>query len=105
MAVATFAVFFAPAAGLVLGLDGTLLWLWIAICLFMSARMIDNLARFAGDRWEVTGAVRGVSPDVTRMTRVSACTRSPYAVSFPGDRRVGPAGADDRPREAGRGRC
>jgi putative MATE family efflux protein len=58
MAVATFAVF-APAAALVLGLDGTLLWLWVAICLFMSARMIGNLARFAGGRWQVTGAVRG----------------------------------------------
>ncbi len=58
MAVATFAVF-APAAALVLGLDGTLLWLWVSICLFMAARMVGNVARFAGGRWQVTGAVRG----------------------------------------------
>jgi putative MATE family efflux protein len=58
MAVATFAVF-APAAALVLGLDGTLLWLWASICLFMAARLVGNVARFVGSGWQVTGAVRG----------------------------------------------
>jgi len=57
MAVAAFAVF-APAAALVLGLDGTLVWLWVAISLFMAARLAGNVARFVGGGWEVTGAVR-----------------------------------------------
>ncbi|HEX6311514.1 MAG TPA: MATE family efflux transporter [Acidimicrobiia bacterium] len=58
MAGASFLVF-APAAVLVLVLDGSLLWLWGAICLFMSARLVGNVARFAGTRWQVTGAARG----------------------------------------------
>ncbi len=58
MAAASFLVF-APAAVLVLALDGSLMWLWAAICLFMIARLAGNMARFVGGGWQVTGAVRG----------------------------------------------
>ncbi len=57
MATATLLVF-VPGAALVLGLDGTLVWLWIVICLFMAARLVGNVARFLGGGWQVTGAVR-----------------------------------------------
>ncbi|MGI8794969.1 MAG: MATE family efflux transporter [Acidimicrobiia bacterium] len=57
MASATFLVF-VPGAALVLGLDGTLVWLWVVICLFMAARLVGNVTRFLGGGWQVTGAVR-----------------------------------------------
>ncbi|MGQ0803550.1 MAG: MATE family efflux transporter [Actinomycetota bacterium] len=56
MASASFFVFI-PGAALVLGLDGTLLWLWVVICLFMAARLVGNAARFLSSGWQVTGAV------------------------------------------------
>lgn len=52
-------VVFATAAGLVLALGGSLLWLWGAITLLMVSRFVPLLVRFVGDRWAVTGAVRG----------------------------------------------
>ena len=58
MAAGTFLVF-TPAAVLVLALDGTLIWLWIVLCLFMTARLLGNALRFGGGAWQVTGAVRG----------------------------------------------
>jgi putative MATE family efflux protein len=57
MAAASFLVF-APAAVLVLALDGSLMWLWAAICLFMTARLAGNVLRFVGGGWQVTGAAR-----------------------------------------------
>jgi Na+-driven multidrug efflux pump len=57
MASASFFVF-VPGAAIVLGLDGTLLWLWVVICLFMAARLVGNVVRFLGGGWQVTGAVR-----------------------------------------------
>jgi len=45
-----------PAA--VLLLDGGLLWLWGALTLWMGARFVGMAVRFAGSRWQVTGAVR-----------------------------------------------
>jgi Na+-driven multidrug efflux pump len=57
MASATFLVF-VPGALLVLAVDGSLLWLWVVIVLFMAARLVGNVARFAGGGWQVTGAVR-----------------------------------------------
>jgi putative MATE family efflux protein len=57
MAAASFLVF-TPAALAVLALDGGLLWLWGAICLFMGARLVGNVGRFLGGGWLVTGAVR-----------------------------------------------
>ena len=56
MASASFFVFI-PGAALVLGLDGSLLWLWVVICVFMGARLVGNVARFLGGGWQVTGAV------------------------------------------------
>jgi putative MATE family efflux protein len=56
MASATFLVF-VPGAALVLGVDGSLLGLWVVICLFMAARLLGNVARFLGGGWQVTGAV------------------------------------------------
>jgi hypothetical protein len=49
---------FVPAAAAVLFLDGGLLWLWGALSLWMAARCAGMAARFAGSRWQVTGAVR-----------------------------------------------
>ena len=57
MLVATLGVF-APAAVAVLVLDGGLLWLWGALTLWMGARFIGMAIRYAGSRWQVTGAVR-----------------------------------------------
>ena len=62
MAAPSFLVF-APAAVRVLALDGSLTWLWAAICLFMAARLRRQHAALrrrvlAGDR---RGA-RGVNP-------------------------------------------
>ena len=57
MFAATFLVF-VPAAAAVLVLDGGLLWLWSALCLFMGARFAGNFLRFVGGRWLVTGVVR-----------------------------------------------
>jgi len=56
MAGASFFVFI-PGAALVLGLDGSLLWLWVVICLFMGARLVGNVTRFLGGGWQVTGMV------------------------------------------------
>jgi putative MATE family efflux protein len=55
MASATFLVF-VPGAALVLGFDGSLVWLWVVISLFMAARLLGNVARFLGGGWQVTGA-------------------------------------------------
>jgi Na+-driven multidrug efflux pump len=49
---------FVPAAAAVLVFDGGLLWLWGALSLWMVARCVGMAARFAGSRWQVTGAVR-----------------------------------------------
>jgi putative MATE family efflux protein len=47
-----------PAAAAVLVLGGGLLWLWGALSLWMVARCVGMATRFAGSRWQVTGAVR-----------------------------------------------
>jgi Na+-driven multidrug efflux pump len=57
MLVATLGVF-APAAAAVLVLESGLLWLWGALALWMGARCVGMATRFAGSRWQVTGAVR-----------------------------------------------
>ncbi len=55
MLVATVGVYL-PAALLVAGLDGGLLWLWGALSLWMLARFVGMGARFRTSRWEVAGA-------------------------------------------------
>mgnify|MGYP002335975381 CR=1 FL=1 len=57
MAVSGIGVFL-PAALAVLWLDGTLLWLWGALGLLMAARLVGNVARFAGSGWQVVGSER-----------------------------------------------
>jgi Na+-driven multidrug efflux pump len=57
MIVASLGVF-APAAVAVLALDGSLLWLWAALALWMVARAVGMAWRYAGTRWQVTGSVR-----------------------------------------------
>jgi putative MATE family efflux protein len=47
-----------PAAVAVLVFGGGLLWLWGALSLWMAARCAGVATRFAGSRWQVTGAVR-----------------------------------------------
>ena len=47
---------FAPAALLVLALDGGLLWLWAAFDLFLVARLVTLVLRWRGGSWLVTGA-------------------------------------------------
>jgi Na+-driven multidrug efflux pump len=49
---------FVPAAAAVLVFGGGLLWLWGALSLWMAARCVGMATRFAGSRWQVTGAVR-----------------------------------------------
>lgn len=56
MAVAT--LVYAPLLGLVVALDGGLLWLWAAFSVWVLARLIGMGGRFVTDRWAVTGAVR-----------------------------------------------
>lgn len=51
-------VVYVPAATAVLVLGGGLLWLWGALALWMGARCVGMVTRFAGSRWQVTGAVR-----------------------------------------------
>lgn len=51
-------VVFVPLAALVLRLDGSLLALWGALAVLMSARLAGNLIRFAGTAWQVVGAER-----------------------------------------------
>jgi putative MATE family efflux protein len=51
-------VVFLPAAFLVLRTDGSLLALWGALGLLMTARLIANARRFAGSAWQVLGAER-----------------------------------------------
>jgi putative MATE family efflux protein len=51
-------VVFVPLAALVLRLDGSLLALWGALAVLMSARLVGNLVRFAGTAWQVVGAER-----------------------------------------------
>jgi len=53
------ALAFAPAAALVLAVDGGLLALWGALYVFMFARLYGMLARFRGDAWLVVGATGG----------------------------------------------
>jgi putative MATE family efflux protein len=48
-------VAYAPLAGLVWWLDGSLAWLWAAYGVFMLARMITLVHRERGDAWLVTG--------------------------------------------------
>ena len=52
------AAVFVPAALAVLALGLGIGWLWAAIGLLMAVRAGTLLARFAGDRWLVLGAVR-----------------------------------------------
>jgi Na+-driven multidrug efflux pump len=49
---------FAPAAALVLARDAGLVGLWLALGVFMLARLGFLSARARGTRWLVTGAVR-----------------------------------------------
>jgi putative MATE family efflux protein len=56
MALAT--VVFVPLGLAVLALDASLLWLWATLGVWVAARLVGNAARFAGHRWEVSGAVR-----------------------------------------------
>jgi Na+-driven multidrug efflux pump len=57
MAVSGLAVF-VPAALAVLHFRWSLLWLWGAFSLLMAARLVGNVARFAGSGWQVIGAER-----------------------------------------------
>ncbi len=56
MGVAT--LLYLPLVGLVSALDGGLIALWAAFSLWVVARLVGMGARFATDRWAVTGAVR-----------------------------------------------
>lgn len=56
MAVAT--LVYLPAVAFVAWSDGGLLMLWTAFSLWVVARLVGMGARFASDRWAVTGAVR-----------------------------------------------
>jgi putative MATE family efflux protein len=49
---------FAPAAALVAGLDAGVVALWGALAAWFAARGIGVGLRYAGSRWQVTGAVR-----------------------------------------------
>jgi hypothetical protein len=49
---------FIPAAVAVAVLGAGIGWLWASLALFMASRAGILLARFAGDRWLVLGAVR-----------------------------------------------
>ena len=51
-------VVFLPAALVVRWLEGSLLWLWAALALLMSARLAGNALRFAGPRWQIVGSER-----------------------------------------------
>ena len=55
-AMAASAVVFLSAAVGVSVAGAGLLWLWGALALLMGARLIGNVARFAGDQWQVLGA-------------------------------------------------
>jgi Na+-driven multidrug efflux pump len=57
-AMAVSAALFIPAAVAVAALGAGLGWLWASLALFMASRAGILLARFAGDRWLVLGAVR-----------------------------------------------
>lgn len=57
-AMAGAAALFIPAALAVGALGAGIGWLWAALGLLMTARAAALLARFAGDRWLVLGAVR-----------------------------------------------
>jgi putative MATE family efflux protein len=57
-AMAGAAAVFIPAATAVAVLDAGIGWLWAALGLLMATRVAVLLARFAGDRWIVLGAVR-----------------------------------------------
>jgi putative MATE family efflux protein len=52
------AAVFVPAAVLVAVLDLGVGWVWASLALLMATRLAALGARFAGDRWAVTGAVR-----------------------------------------------
>jgi Na+-driven multidrug efflux pump len=56
MALAT--LFYLPVVALVSAFDGGLVALWAAFSLWVVARLVGMGARFATDRWAVTGAVR-----------------------------------------------
>ena len=49
---------FVPAVVLVAALDGGLLWVWVAIALWIAARGATVGWRFIGPAWQVTGATR-----------------------------------------------
>jgi MATE family, multidrug efflux pump len=51
---------FVPAAIAVDAFGGGLVALWGALTLFMVARLVGMGRRYAGDRWIVTGASRGI---------------------------------------------
>ena len=51
-------VVFVPPAVAVAALGAGIGWLWASLALFMASRAGILLARFAGDRWLVLGAVR-----------------------------------------------
>jgi putative MATE family efflux protein len=57
-AMAGAAALFIPAAVAVVVVDAGIGWLWASLALLMTARAAALLARFAGDRWLVLGAVR-----------------------------------------------
>jgi MATE family, multidrug efflux pump len=52
------AAVFIPAAAAVAVLGAGIGWLWASLGLLMATRVVVLLARFAGDRWVVLGAVR-----------------------------------------------
>ena len=49
---------FVVGAGLVLATDAGLRWLWVALAVFMLARLTPLAVRWAGGRWAVVGAIR-----------------------------------------------
>jgi putative MATE family efflux protein len=55
MLVATFAVY-VPAAAIVVLADGGVVALWVALSLWLVARAVGLSVRYAGHRWQVTGA-------------------------------------------------
>ena len=50
------AICFVPMAILVATAADTLGWLWAALTAFMAVRLLTLIVRFAGHRWQRTGA-------------------------------------------------
>ncbi|HEX7168287.1 MAG TPA: MATE family efflux transporter, partial [Acidimicrobiales bacterium] len=56
------ALVFLPAAGIVHAADAGLRTLWLALAGLMGARLLGNVARFRGGRWQVVGAGTTMAP-------------------------------------------